>query len=684
MKKIFTLALMLLSVAAFAQINRTKLPEPAPAKEIKIGDYEKFTLKNGLTVILAENNKLPTISWTLSLNTGPITEGDKGGYAGIFGQVMRAGTTSKTKEVLNEEIDFMGASVSVGATSISGFSLSKYREEVLSIMTDILYNPSFPEDEFERAIEQTLTGLKQAQDNPDAISGNVSGVLNYGKDHPYGELITEKTVGNITLDDLKAHYNKFFKPNIGYLVIVGDINKKDAQKLVKEYFGDWEKGDVEKEAFQMPAPIETTQVAIVDKPSSVQSVINITYPIVNKPGNPDATTISVMNNILGGTGSARLFMNLREDKGYTYGAYSSLGSSRYSATFSANSSVRNDVTDSSLVQFMYELNKIRMEPVSAEELTNAKNYLRGSFSRSLENRSTVASFALNTELNNLPADYYATYLKRLEAITVEDVQRVANKVIKPENANIVVVGKAEDIADKLEAFGEVKFYDYLGNEVDDPTNVEIDASVSVESILNKYIEAIGGKAAVDAIETLQYSSKATLSMGGQSLELTRNVYQKSPDKYLDETIIPMMGAQKQIYNAGAGKVEAGGQTQAIPEAGLPPLKYLGVMFPERFYDDLGYKTEYKGVVKVDGNDAHRVDVNIDGFTIMEFYDVASGLKVQADLGQNGKYTMSDYREVNGVKIPFNLVVRQAAIPAPLEFITSEAKANEAIDDSKFE
>ena len=684
MKKIFTLALTLLSVAAIAQIDRTKLPEPAPAKEIKIGDYEKFTLKNGLTVILAENHKLPTIGWTLSLNTGPITEGDKGGYAGIFGQVMRAGTTSKSKDVLNEEIDFMGASISVGATSISGFSLSKYREDVLSIMTDILYNPAFPQDEFDRAIEQTLTGLKQAQDNPDAISSNVSGVLNYGKDHPYGELVTEETVGNITIEDLKAHYNKFFKPNIGYLVIVGDITKKDAQKLVKEYFGDWEKGDVEKEAFEVPEPIQSTRIAIVDKPTSVQSVINVTYPIQNKPGNPDATKISVMNNILGGGGSARLFMNLREDKGYTYGAYSSLGSSRYSATFSANASVRNEVTDSSLVQFMYELNKIKNEPVSEEELANAKNFLRGSFSRSLENRSTVASFALNTELNDLPEDYYATYLQRLEAITVEDVQEVAQKVIRPENANVVVVGKAEDIAEKLKPFGEVTFYDYLGNEVDDPTNVEIDASVTVESILDKYIQAIGGREAVDAIETLQYSSKATLSMGGQSLELTRNVYQKAPDKYLDETIIPMMGAQKQIYNAGSGKVEAGGQTQEIPEAGLAPLKYLGVMFPERFYDDLGYKSEYKGVVKVEGSDAHRVDVTIDGFTVMEFYDVESGLKVQADLGQNGKYNMFNYQEVNGVKIPFKLVVRQAAIPAPLEFIVSEAKANEAIDDSKFE
>ncbi len=684
MKKIFTLALSLFSLAAFAQIDRTKLPEPAPAKEISIGDYEKFTLKNGLTVILAENHKLPTIGWTLTLNTGPITEGDKAGYASIFGQVMRAGTTSKVKEVLNEEIDFMGASVNVGATSISAFSLSKYKEDILSIMTDVLYNPSFPQDEFDRAIEQTLTGLKQSQDNPDAISSNVSGILNYGADHPYGEIVTEETVKNISIEDLKSHYAKFFKPNIAYLVVVGDINKKDAQKLAKEYFGDWEAGDVQKEDFQTPDPISKTQIALVDRPSSVQSVINITYPVDNKPGNPDVTKISVMNNILGGGGSARLFMNLREDKGYTYGAYSSVGSSRYSATFGAGASVRNEVTDSSMVQFMYELNKIKDELVTEEELANAKNFLRGSFARSLESRSTVAQFALNTELNNLPQDYYATYLQRLEAVTAEDVQAVAKKVIRPDNANVVVVGKAEDIAEKLKQFGEVKFYDALGNEIDDPTKVEIDASIKVESILNKYIDAIGGRDAVDAIETLQYSSKATLNMGGQSLELTRNVYQKSPDKFLDETVIPMMGAQNQIYNGGTAKVVAGGQTIPLSGAQAAPLKYLGVMFAERFYSDLGYNPEYKGVMQVDGKDAHRVVLTIDGVTITEFYDVDSGLKVQADLGQSGKYTMMDYKEVNGVKIPFKLVVRSAQIPAPLEFVTSEAKANEAIDDSKFE
>lgn len=684
MKKLFIIALSCLSFAATAQIDRTKLPEPAPAREIEIGDYEKFKLKNGLTVILVEDHKLPTLGFTLSFNTGPITEGDIAGYTGIFGQVMGAGTVSKPKDVFNEEVDFMGASLNVGSSSISAFSLSKYKEDILKLMTDVLYNPAFPEDEFDRAIEQSLTGIKQSLDNPDAIAANVRGIVNYGKDHPYGEIVTEESLKNITLEDLKQHYAKYFKPNIAYLVIVGDITKKEAQSLTKDYFGSWKSGEVQKEEFEAPEMVTKTNISFVDRPSSVQSVISISYPIDNKPGTPDVVKLSLLNTILGGGGlSTRLNMNLREDKGYTYGANSSIGSSRYSAIFNAGASVRNEVTDSALTQFMYELNKITSELVTEEEFELAKNSAKGSFARSLEGRGTVASFALNTELNNLPDDYYATYLQRVDAVTREDLLEVAKKYIRPDKANIVVVGKAEEVASKLEPFGEITYYDAFGNVVDDPTKVVISGDVSVESIIADYIEAIGGKAALDGVETLEYSANATLNMGGQSLEISRTVYQKSPDKFVDATTIPMMGEQKQVYNAGSAKVIAGGQTIPVQGPQVDALKYFAVMFGERFYLKEGFSAEYKGLKKIDGKDAHRVDVTIGSFTAMEYYDVETGLKLQSDLGQNGTYSYSDYTEYNGIKLPKKLSVKTAALPVPMEFVVNEVKINEGIDDSIF-
>ncbi len=683
MKKILTLALALIAFGATAQIDRTKLPEPALAKELKIGDYEKFTLKNGLTVIVAENHKLPTVSWTLSFITGPITEGDKAGYTGIYGQVMRAGTTSKSKEALNEEIDFMGASVSAGATSVSAFSLSKYKTEVLDIMTDVLFNPSFPKDEFDRAIEQTLTGLKQAKDDPNTIAGNIGGILNYGKDHPYGERTTEETVNNITIDDLKNHYARFFKPNIAYLVVIGDINKKEAQKLAKKYFGKWKNGDVTKEIFPAPKSIEKTVISLVDRPSAVQSVISISYPVENKPGNGDAEAISIMNQILGGGGSARLFMNLREDKGYTYGAYSNVGSSRYSATFSASASVRNEVTDSSLTQFMYELKRIREEEVTQEELDLAKNFLRGSFARSLENRGTAAQFALSAQINELPEDHYANYLKRIEAVTIADVQRVAKKYVRPGKANIVIVGKAEEIADKLRPFAEIVFYDLDGNVTEDPTKKEI-ADISPRTILDKYIEAIGGRSVVDGITSVVNKSQATLSMGGQTFDIGRAVYQKGPDKFADVQSVPVQGDIYQIYNSGDAFLVAGGQKQVLPGPFAALMKYQGTLFGERFYEDIGFKLTYKGTSKVNEKDAHRIEIDLgSGQSVTEYYDVETGLKVRVDLGQSGVIDLGDYREVNGVKIPHSFSQKGGQLPVALVFESTEVTVNSDIDDAIF-
>ena len=685
MKKLFTLAMLVLCTAAFAQVDRSKLPEPAPAREIEIGDYDKFTLDNGLTVIVVENDKLPTLSWTLSFDNGTITEGKKAGYTSLFGQVMRAGTTSKSKEVLNEEIDFMGASVNVGSSSISAFSLSKYKEEILSIFTDILYNPAFPQEEFDRAVEQTLTGLKQSKDNPDAIMANVRGVVNYGKNHPFGEIVTEETINNIELQDLKNHYTHFFKPNIAYLVVVGDIKTKEAKKLIEEYFGDWEKGEVLIEEFRQPEPVEETTISFVDRPASVQSVINITYPIDNKAGSDDVTKLSLLNTILGGGGlSTRLNMNLREDKGYTYGAYSSMGSSRYSATFNANASVRNEVTDSALVQFMYELKKITEELVTEEEFELAKNTAKGSFARSLESRGTVASFAVNTEINNLPDDYYANYLKRIDAITREDLLEVAKKYVRPDKANIIVVGKADEVADKLKQFGEITYYDAEGNKVDDPTKKVI-ADIAPQTILDKYIEAIGGKAKIDAVNTLVNKSEATLSMGGQSISLSRTVYNKAPDTYADVQVVPMQGEIVQVYNSGEAYVKMGGQKQPLPPAVAPLFKYMGTLFGERFYEDLGFELTYRGTSKVSGKDAHQIEVKLGGGqTVNEYYDVESGLKVKVEMGQMvGTIEYSDYREVDGIMVPFSFAQSGGQLPATLEYKSSEVLVNSEIDESIF-
>ncbi|MGB3469062.1 MAG: pitrilysin family protein, partial [Cyclobacteriaceae bacterium] len=520
MKQYLAIIITLLTVVSFAdaQVDRSKLPKPAQAREIEIGDYESFTLKNGLKVFVIEDTKLPRISYNLILDREPILEKDKVGMLSMAGQLMTRGTKNRTKEQLDEEVDFIGARLNASSASVSASGLSKYKEKILSLMADVILNPTFPVEELEKIRTQQISNLASSKENPDAISGNVTPILLYGKDHPYGEIQTEETTKNVTVADIKNYHKTYFKPNIAYLAIIGDIKKKEAEKLVKEYLGSWEKGTVPEPKYEQPKNPDKVTVGLVDRSSSVQSVIKVTSLADLKPQDEDVIPVRIMNTILGSGGSARLFMNLREDKGYTYGAYSSIGPDKLVARFNAGASVRNEVTDSAIVEFMNEIRTIRNEPVTDEELELAINTISGSFGRSLETPGTIAGFAINSEIDGLADDYYANYLKKVQAVTKEDIQRVAKKYLKPDNLYITVVGKASDIGDKLKKFGEVRYFDLDGNEYD-PTKEKLPEGVTAATVIENYIKALGGRNAIDEISSVKMLMTANAM--GNNLEKTQ-------------------------------------------------------------------------------------------------------------------------------------------------------------------
>lgn len=688
MKKLYiTLLAICLGTLVYAQVDRSKLPEPAAAGEIKIGDYESFTLKNGMQVFVVENHKLPRISFSLVLDREAIVEGDKAGYTSMVGQMLRRGTSTRTKEQLDEEIDFIGASLGASSTSVYGSSLTKHKDKMLELMTDIIFNSTFPEAELDKIKTQMLSGLAANKDDPDAISGNVSTALVYGKSHPYGELVTEETVTNITIDDVTNYYNTYFKPNIAYLAIVGDINKKDAQKLVKKLFGKWEEGDVPKPVYEMPQPPEKSFVALVDKASAVQSVVNITYPIVLKPGTPDVVKTRILNQVLGGGMSSRLFVNLREDKGYTYGAYSSISSDELVGEFSAGASVRNEVTDSAIVQFNYELNRLKTETVSQEELNLAISSISGSFARSLERPQTVASFAINTARYNLPADYYSTYLKRVQAVNVTDVQETAQKFIHPDNAYITVVGKAGDVAKKLAVFGEVKYFDIYGNEYVPSGSPNMPAGQTAEKVIENYLSAIGGKDKLVAIKDLTIESKAEIQ--GQPLAI--KVVNKAPN--LSYQVILMGGAmelQKSVYDGKTFAQYAQGNKVPDDANGAKDIPIKGQKIAELYYTSLGAKLALKGIEKVDEADAYVVEVVLpSGAKSLEYFDFASGLKLRSTQyvqGPQGEVALStdykDYKEVDGILFP-HLTIIPLGGGMKLEAKVGSIKINSGVADSVF-
>ena len=356
-------------------LDRSNPPEPAPAPVIQLGTAETFTLDNGLKVFVVENHKLPRVAFSLVLDLDPIYEGDNAGYISTAGELLSRGTTNRTKAQIDQEVDFIGASLSTSASGVYASSLTKHIDKLLELMADVTLNPSFPQDELEKIKTETISGLQASKDDPGAIASNVRAVLRYGKDHPYGELMTEETVAKIDIEACREFYQTYFKPNIGYLAIVGDINAEQAREYVEEYFGGWQAAEVPKHHYEIPKAPEQTQVAMVDRPQSVQSTINITYPVELKTGDPDVLKSSVMNTILGGgVFNSYLIQNLRETYGYTYGARSSLSSDRLVGYFNAGADVRNEVTDSAVVQFFNELRRIREEPVEEEQLQLIKSW----------------------------------------------------------------------------------------------------------------------------------------------------------------------------------------------------------------------------------------------------------------------------------------------------------------------
>ena len=665
-------------------LDRSIRPQAGPAPVIKIGDYQTFELPNGLKVFVVENHKIPRLAYSLVLDNDPVFEGSMAGYTDFTGQLMRTGTTTRTKDQIDEAIDMLGANLNTSADGMYANCLTRHNEALLAIMSDILLNANFKAEELEKIRTQMLSGLEADKNDPKAISQRVNSVLVYGNNHPYGLNASEETVKNITLDKCSEYYKTYFKPNVAYLAIVGDITLDQAKPLVEKYFGSWQRGDVPKANYATPKAPSKTMVAIVDRPNAVQSTINVTYPVDLKPGSPDEIKVKLTNSILGG-GTFRLFNNLREKHGWTYGAYSSLQADKLIGKFNASAEVRNPVTDSSFTEILAEMGRIRTEPVPDDELNMVRNYMMGNFGRSLENPSTVANFAITTARYNLAKDYYATYLTKLSALTAADVQMTAQKYIRPDNAYLLVVGKAEDLAPKLKKFaksGEVQYYDIDGKQYDPSKKLKpAPAGLTGDQVINTYITAIGGVKKLKKIKDATINSGATM----QNMPISLDLYFKAPDKMLLQVGSGAMVFAKQIYNAGKGLSSSpmNGETKPIEGDELAAMKESAMIFPEMYYSSLGYTSELLGIEEQKNQKQYyKVQVNKGGDRKdIEYYDTQTGLKMRVE--SKDQFTeYSDYKAVDGIMYPHGLTQNMG--PQTINFVVSSVKLNSKLKDDLFE
>ena len=655
MKRIFIALSLVATVAASAQLDRSIRPAAAPARTPTIAQYQKFQLKNGLTVLLVEDHKLPRLGLTLSLDLGEVYEGPKAGTLSLMGDLLSEGTQSYTKEALDEKVDFIGARLGTGGSQVSAGGLSKYAKDLFALAAEVARRPTFPEAGFDKIKERTISGLKSQKDDPAAIQTSIFNARAFGAQHPSGELITETSVSQITLADCKMAYQTYWKPNVATLTIVGDIDLARAKALAEAHFGGWKGKFVQKQRFPAPADLNGISIQVANRPSSVQSNIQIGNTIQLPVGHPDLEALRVMNEILGAGSAGRLFRNLREDKAYTYGAYSSFGTSRFTSIIEASAEVRNAVTDSAVEQFLLEINRIRTESVSADELRAAKNNLAGGFGRSLERPETVASMAGNTLIYNLPADYYNGYLKRLEAVTAQDVQRVAQKYWKADKLLISIVGKAADIAKPLERLGySISYVDFEGKPTEAPKFDAVPAGLTAKAVLESALKAMGGMDRINALKSVNWTQEASL-MG---ITIKAEVAFTAPSTLIQKQTSPM-GTSETRYEGDNVTVLENGAAKALSADEKAEL------MADRFLvDELGLlkRTDLKlqaTKVDVNGEACYAIEVPKAGSDpVVKLYSVATGLRIRearTKEGPQGKAVVnvdySDYREVGGIKFP---------------------------------
>ena len=681
MKKIILthLAIVFVSFVGSAQIDRTKAPNPGPEPSVKLGKAETFELENGLKVIMVENHKLPRVSVNLTIDNKPYYEGEIAGVSTMMGSLLGRGTNNITKDEFNEQVDFLGASVSFFSAGAYASSLKRYFPEILGLMADGVKNSKFTQEEFDKELQISLDGLKTQEKDVSAIARRVEDALTYGKNHPFGEFTSPKTLKNITLQDVVENYNTYYKPNNAYLVIVGDFEPKATEKLVKTLFSNWEKGSIPNSSYEKPTNVSTTEINFINMDNAVQSEIAVINNIDLKLGDKDYYAALLANQILGGGGTARLFQNLREDKAYTYGSYSSVRQSRHAATFRATASVRNMVTDSSVVEIQKEINRIRYQKVSEEELKNVKEKYIGSFVMDVQKPATAASYALNIARYNLPNDFYENYIKNINAVTVEDVQNAAIQYFTGNKARIIITGKGIEVLKNLEQRDYViKYFDKEGNPTEKPAmTMAIPEGMTAENVIDAYLEAIGGKEKVMAVKTITKVSNATVQ--GTPLVLTEKT--ATPNK--SSSVLTAMGMvfQKSAFDGEKGYEEVQGQRKVMTSEDIAKAKNTVQPF-----EDFGYKeATLLRVEPIDGNNTIVLKINDNEV----FYDMKSGLKVQeiktiqTPDGKEMKVPtiFSNYKEVNGIKFPHTVSMKSG--PMDLVFKVQEVKINEGVTDEDF-
>jgi len=674
MKKIFLFTLIFSPCVVLAQLDRSIVPPATPAKEISIPDPVVFKTDNGITVILSENHKLPRVMFDLRVGTGQQLEGNKTGVMELASELILSGTSTYTKDEFDAKKDYIGASLWASYNQLSLRCLTKHMDTGLELFSDVLYNANFPQNEFDRIVKKTQSELLSVQSSAEAMGDNALMSIMFEK-HPYGEVMTEQTLSNISREDVEQYFKKTFVPDQSYLVVVGDITQEKVEKVVEKYFSSWTGTAQQKVEYSTPKKPSENRVVFVKKTGAVQSYIQVATPVDIKMGDANYIPMMVTNGILGGGGFGnRLVMNLREDKAYTYGAYSYLDVDSQGAFFNAAGSFRNEVTDSAITELLYELDRITDSYVTDEEMKMTKSIMTGRFARSLEEPATIARFALNIERYKLDKNYYKNYLKNLEAVTKEQILEKAQQFLAPKNYYIVVVGN-EEVIDKIKNFdsdGIIEMLDAFGQPIKDRKQADISAN---ELFKRHSLYVTNSKTEKDrnkAIKKLKsYKQEIEMSMDQIPFPLNMTIFWGKPNSEVVSMEAQGMVFVKTYFDGKTGYI-SNMQTgkQEMSEQQISAKNKDDGFVPEINYDKTAMEYELLGIEEADGRDVYVVKLNDGHNERYVYYDAQTYCKLKQlsilsdpDSGETQEQTMiyDDYRLVGGIMLPHKIVLSMGPV-----------------------
>jgi zinc protease len=669
-------------------------PRPLPARDVKFPPYSLKTLGNGLQVIAVSHHEQPAVSVRLMVRAGGAQDpADKPGVAALAAALLDQGTTSKTAEQIQHGIDSIGGVLGAGSgteyTFVQAIVMKDSFNVGLDMVSDIAKNPAFAPQEIELQRKQMLSTLTVSYDDPEYLAGVVLERLVYGA-HPYGrpDSGTPASLSAITRNDLVAFHQGWFGANNAILAIVGDVTADEAFAGAERAFGDWRKAANSAARTEEP-PAPARRMVIIDRPGAVQTEIRAGHTALPRK-HPDYLALDLAVKILGGEGGNRLHRVLRSDRGLTYGASADLNALKDAGTIVADTDTRSETTGEALRLIVDEMWRLQKQRVGERELSDAQAYLTGSFPLTIETPSAIAMQVLSAVFYGLDPQELQTFRERVNAVTVDDIQRVARTYLHPDRLSIVLVGDASKFEKQLAAAGFGQYEKISVNDLDlssptlrrQPTGAgrvtpasfqgtslaqPAAAADEAKTLIERAVRAKGGLERLKTIRTVQAVTDSVIELEGKKVTVPTTIRVRYPGAFRVDSDMPA-GRLTQVFNSGTFWIQdARGASVAPPGAaesmrGNVQRDSIALLLA---LADGRVKARRGSDVTIDGRSLPALDVDITpGGPLTLVLDPASGQILRqrypagSPAGGSVEETFSDYRDVEGLKVAFAVTVRQ--------------------------